>query len=146
MQKYLSTIAAVILMASVAGCGSAKRRDGVAELQRVLTSVHDLNIVVSTGTSRIEFSRRLTDALLKIGDLQQSENRVLSDFPKADQATVSESYQHLGRAIEAYRQSQSFFGDMHKEEVAAGALNPFDGDNTLGERQYEAHPRPPVVG
>lgn len=133
MRNSVRAIATVILISAVTGCGSAKRGDGTAELQRVLTSVHDLNIVVTTGTNQIDFSRRLTDALLKIGDMQQSESKVMGDFPKSDQAIVSEIYQHFGQAVEAYKQSQGFFGDMHKER-----LDPFDGDDLFGERKYEA--------
>jgi hypothetical protein len=126
-----STLVLVSIML-LCGCGSQKRKEGIAELQKLQSAVHDLEIVVSAGTSQIEFSRRLTDSLLKIGDLPQSQNQILDNFSRNEQPTVVEFYDHLSQAVEAYKDSKEFFGDTHKEQ-----LDPFDGDNIFDEKKSE---------
>jgi hypothetical protein len=116
-----------------AGCGSEKHQLGVAELQRVQASIHEMDIVVAAGTSQIEFSRRLTDSLLKVGDLQQDRDKTLNSFSKSEQSTVMDIYQHLSQALEAYKESKDFFGDTHKED-----LDPLQGHNLFQEPAYEA--------
>jgi len=116
----------------LAGCGSKKHHESVAELQRVQSAVHEMDIVVAAGTNQMEFSRRLTDTLLKIGDLQQGRDQTLSSFSKSEQSTVAEVYQHLSQALEAYKDSKDFFGDTHKED-----LDPLEGRNLFEEPVYE---------
>jgi hypothetical protein len=117
-------------------CGSQKRRDGpadLAELQRVQSAVHEMSIVVTVGANQAEFSRRLTDVLLKIGDIQQSEQQVSAKFPSNERQTVEQTYRHFIHALDAYSQSKDFFGDVHKEQ-----LDPFDGDYLFGQKRYDA--------
>ena len=126
----LKILPAILLLA---GCGSKKHEESVAELQRVQSAVHEMDIVVTAGTNRMEFSRRLTDSLLKIGDLQRGRDKAVSSFSKDEQSTVAEVYQHLSQALEAYKDSKSFFGDTHKED-----LDPLEGDNLFEEPIHEA--------
>ncbi len=61
-------LTALITVIIVAGCGSAKRREGIEELERVQDAVHGLRILVSAGVTKTEYSQRLEDVLLKVGD------------------------------------------------------------------------------
>jgi hypothetical protein len=92
-----------------------------------------MSVVVTVGANQTEFSRRLTDVLLKIGDIQQSEQQFTAKFPKNERQTVEDTYRHLLRALDAYNQSKDFFGDVHKEQ-----LDPFDGDYMFGQKRYDA--------
>ena len=108
LQKALVVVAIVTFLS---GCGSQKRKEGMAELQRLQSAVQDMNIVVSAGVTESEFSQRLGDALLKFGDVDQSYSQSISKFPKDEQATASEAFAHLAKSMEAYRMSKSFFGE-----------------------------------
>jgi hypothetical protein len=123
----------VPLILCLDGCGAQKRKEGVAEIQKVQAAVHEMSVVVGVGANQAEFTRRLTDVLLKIGDLQESGKLAASKFPKVDQQAVSEVYQHLSLALASYNESKDFFGDRHKEE-----LDPWDGDFTFGQKKYDA--------
>jgi len=46
--------------------------------------------MVGVGANQAEFTRRLTDVLLKIGDLQESGKLASSKFPKGDQQAVAD--------------------------------------------------------
>jgi hypothetical protein len=123
----------VPLILCLVGCGAQKRREGAAEIQRVQAAVHEMSVVVGVGANQAEFTRRLTDVLLKIGDLQESGKLASSRFPKGDQQPVAEAYQHLSLALASYNESKDFFGDRHKEQ-----LDPWDGDFTFGQTRYDA--------
>lgn len=120
-------------MAALSGCGFNRRQQGVAELRRVGSAVGDMRIVVSAGVNQQEFSRRLTDSSIKIGDLQQSMNRAFALFPEKDKPTVAEAYQHMAKAMDAYTKSKEFFGDTHTED-----LDPFRDHNMFGGSRYES--------
>jgi len=126
-------IGAIALTFCLTACGSQKRKERLAELQRVQSAVHEMSVVVTVGANQAEFSRRLTDVLLKIGDIQQSELQVTTRFPKNERQNVEDTYRHLVRALDAYDQSKDFFGDVHKEQ-----LDPFDGDYMFGRKRYDA--------
>lgn len=129
--KGLFYVAPLILC--LGGCGVQKRKEGVVEIQRVHAAAHEMSVVVGVGVNQAEFTRRLTDVLLKIGDLQESGKLAASKFPKGDQQAVSEAYQHLSLALASYNESKDFFGDQHKEQ-----LDPWDGDFTFGQAKYDA--------
>jgi len=108
--------AALTCMVTLSGCGSRKHNEGIAELRRVESAIREMRIVVSAGTNQQEFSRRLTDSLIKIGDLQQSLIRTTGMFPEKDKPTVAEAYQHLAKATDAYTKSKDFLGGELTEE------------------------------
>jgi hypothetical protein len=104
---------AAFLIATLAltACGVSKKREAsIADMKRVEAAFGDLQIALSAGVSKEEFSRRLTDALVKIGDLAESMKVAETGFPKnADK--VEQAYDHFKRAAEAYKLSKEFFGD-----------------------------------
>ncbi len=98
------------------GCGCG-RRDGLAELRRIDSALRDIEIVESAGVTKEQFSNRLADALLKIGDLEQSSVRTVPKFSKSDQQRVTEVYQHFLTATEAYKTAKDYFGEKYEFEV-----------------------------
>jgi hypothetical protein len=93
------------------GCGgSQKRKEGIAELERVESSIHDLNILVAAGLNKQEYSQRFEDVLLKVGDLDSSAKVTLPKFPKKDQGIVRDAYVHLAQSLEAYQKARDYFG------------------------------------
>jgi hypothetical protein len=128
--ELFGTIALVILLA---GCGTAKRKEGIAELQRIHTAANEIKIVVTAGVNQQEFSRRLTDTLLKIGDLQQIQSQMLTKFPENDRERVSEAFRHLDQALQAYKRAKEFFGDDHEDGPDRYAEH-----NTFGQREYDS--------
>jgi hypothetical protein len=70
----------------------------------------DLQIALDAGVSKEEFSRRLNDTLVKIGDLAESRKLAEAGFPK-DIDRVGQAYGHFERAAKAYKLSKQFFGD-----------------------------------
>jgi len=121
-----------LIILCLGGCGAQKRKDGLAEIQKVQSAVHEMSVVVSVGASEAEFTRRLTDVLLKIGDLQESSKFAANKFPKADQQAIAAVYQHLRLSLASYNESKDLFGDRHKEQ-----LDPWDGDFTFGRNKYD---------
>jgi hypothetical protein len=132
VSKQKRAIYFLSLAVTLMGCGSQKRQEGLTELQRIQSAMHDIDIVVAAGTNEVEFSRRLTDSLVKIGDLQQSEKKALNGFAKSEQPAVAQVYRHLLQASEAYKQSKDFFGDTHQQD-----LDPFDRGNTFVQERYD---------
>jgi hypothetical protein len=137
-----SVICLFALTLSLISCGTQKRNDGLAELQRVQSTVHEMSVVVTVGANQPEFSRRLTDVLLKTGDIQQSEQQCAAKFPKNERQAVEDAYRHLVCALDVHNQSKDFFGDVHKEQLDA-----FDGDYMFGQNPrwprrslLDAHP------
>jgi hypothetical protein len=135
----ISLRSAIVFQATIAllafmGCkGGEERRQAVGEMRSIQTAIHGLDILASAGINQIEYSQRLGDVLLKVGDLEPKASAALMAFRREDQATVAEIYRHLGLALEAYKQAKDFFGDNH-----VGQLDPFGGDNLFGEQRYEA--------
>lgn len=86
------------------------RQQGLAELRKIRDAIDGLRIVVEGGVSLDEFSRRFTDSLLKIGDLEMSKQQTLAKFPEGDRSSVAEIYGHFQNAIDAYKESKRFFG------------------------------------
>jgi hypothetical protein len=88
-----------------------------------------LQIALNAGVSREEFSQRTNDALVKVGDLQQSELLAADGFP-AEKDKIASVYVQFGGAAEIYALSKQFFG-----------LNPAqlgDGDeDMLNVPEYE---------
>lgn len=125
---------ALFLMLGLVGCSSSKnavRVEGMGELQRMSSAVQDMHIVVSAGVTKDEYSKRLTDALLKFGDRDGGCNQAIAKFPDGDQqSTAAEVCQHLSRAMEAYTYAKDYIGPKP---------DPIDSDYllyTLTEKEY----------
>jgi hypothetical protein len=86
------------------------RQQGISELRRIHDSMDELRVIAEGGISGEEFSRRFTDSLLKVGDLETSKQRTLTRFPGANRASIAEVYVHFQNAIDAYKESKRFFG------------------------------------
>src|SRR5712692_9013824 len=97
-----------LIAVTLAGCGSSQKAASVAEMKRVQAAFGDLQIALDAGVSKQEFSQRLNDTLIKIGNLQNSEKLAENGLPKDKVAQV---YIHFHRAAEAYKMSKEFFGD-----------------------------------
>src|SRR5579872_3356900 len=78
-----------------------KRQASIAEMQGVQAAFGDLQIAIDAGVLREEFSQRLNDALVKIGDLKRSEDLAGSGFPTAEDK-VAEIYGHFNNAAKVY--------------------------------------------
>jgi hypothetical protein len=105
-----NVIPVVILL--LVSCGSSQQsKQGMDELTKIQTTVHGLHLLVSAGVTKQEYSQRFEDALLKLGDLDQSAKETIPKFPKRKQETVRTIYVHLSQSIEAYKKARSFFGD-----------------------------------
>ena len=95
----------------LAGCGaSQKRKEAIAELNRIQVSTHGLDILVTAGLTKQEYSQRFGDVLLKVGDLDSSAKTTLPKLRKNDQATVKDVYADLFQSLEAYREAKDYFG------------------------------------
>ncbi len=105
----------LLLVIGFVGCTSSKaRREGLAQLQEMYSAVQDLNIVVSAGVTKDEYSRRLTDALLKFGDRNQVCKQTVAKFPKEEQqSTASDVCQHLNNAMDAYTDAKEYMALQH---------------------------------
>ena len=97
-----------LIAVTLAGCGSSQKAASVAEMKRVQAAFGDLQIALDAGVSKQEFSQRLNDTLIKIGNLQNSEKLAENGLPKDKVAQV---YSHFYRAAEAYKVSKEFFGN-----------------------------------
>jgi hypothetical protein len=104
----------LVLTSWCVGCSSSKRAaksQAIAELQRKYSAVADMNIVVSAGVTKLEYSGRLTDALLKFGSDDGICSSAVAQLPaKEEQETAAEVCQHLGKAMEAYTDAKEYFG------------------------------------
>jgi hypothetical protein len=108
-KKLLLAFAAILL---VAGCGSSRQRlEGILQLEKLQTDVHGLQILVSAGVTKQEYSQRFEDTLLKLGDLGQREALALPKFPQKEQPTVKAIYEHLSKSIAAYKTARNYFGE-----------------------------------
>lgn len=105
------------------------------------SAVQDMNIVVSAGVTKDEYSRRLTDALLKFGDRDGRCNQAVDKFSEGEQRlTAAGACQHLSRAMDAYTYAKDYIGptpDPDDPEILT---------DTLKEKEYsEAKERFPSL-
>jgi hypothetical protein len=115
-----------------AGCGGAlRRKEGTEDLTRIQDAVQGLHILVSAGLTKAEYSQRLEDMLLKVGDLNGSQNQTVPKFPQKDQGTVREIYTHLSKSIDAYKTARDYFGDKSNGPGCE------DGCMTISQHDYE---------
>lgn len=124
----------LFLVIGLVGCSFSKnatRVEGMAELQRMSSAVQDLHIVVSAGVTKDEYSKRLTDALLKFGDRDGGCRLAVAKFPDGgQQSTATEVCQHLSMAMDAYTLAKDYIGPKP---------DPIDPDYllyTLTEKEY----------
>lgn len=103
----LSVISLIVI-----GCGGSERRkEGLDQLKKLQAATHGLHILVSAGITKQEYSQRLEDALLAVGDLDQATKEIVPKFPKKEQETVSEILKHIGKSIDAHKDAREYFGD-----------------------------------
>src|SRR5580704_14070655 len=69
----------------------AARVEGLAQLKRMDSAVQDMNVVVSVGATKDQYSQRLTDALLKFGEQEKDCKQVTAKFRAEDQQASAES-------------------------------------------------------
>lgn len=116
MSRVARTGVTLILVLSICyvGCNSSKRAAksrATEELQQKYSAVTDMNIVVSAGVTKLEYSGRLTDALLKFGNDDGDCSSAVAQLPaKEEQATAADVCQDLGKAMEAYTDAKDYFG------------------------------------
>ncbi len=116
MRRAVSIVfeATLVLVIGFVGCTSSKkiaRTEGMEELQRMRSAVQDVNIVVSAGVTRDEYSKRLTDALLKFGDREGGCKQAIAKFPEGEQqSTAGQVCQHLSKAMDAYTYAKGYIG------------------------------------
>jgi hypothetical protein len=108
---------ALFLVIGFVGCTSSKKIakiEGMAQLQQMRSAVQDMNIVVSAGVTKDEYSRRLTDALLKFGDARETCKQAIAKFPTGEQqSAATEACQHLSRVMDAYTYAKDYIGPTH---------------------------------
>ena len=122
------TLAVVLLC----GCGASKKREaGIQSLQKMQASVHGLGILVSAGVTKQEYSQRLEDVLLKVGDINETEKQTIADFPPKEQPTVEAAYAHISQSLEAYEKARDYFGDDFTSFECQ------DGCSFFPENQYD---------
>ena len=136
MKKRLRVTSCLLLLLLIAlyGCTSAEKKakaDEIAELQRMSSSASDMGIVVSAGTTKLEYSRRLTDALLKFGDRNSDCRQTMTHFHATEEEPVAlEACQHLNKAMDAYVFAQDYFG------LIPDPTDPAVLSSTLTEDEY----------
>jgi hypothetical protein len=108
-RKVLLILASILL---IAGWGSSRQRlESIQQLEKLQTDVHGLQILVSAGVTKQEYSQRFEDTLLKLGDLGQSEALALPKFPRNEQPTVKAIYEDLSQSMAAYKTARDYFGE-----------------------------------
>lgn len=121
-----------LLLIGSCGASERKKKEGVAELKKKEATLSGLGILVSAGISQQEYSTRIGDALLAIGDLNQSMEETLPKFGVPEQNTTRAVYAHLSNSLAAYNSAKDFFGDTHKTD-----LDPFEGGGLFSEETYK---------
>ncbi len=109
----LAVILSLAGIFSLSDCG--RRKEGVAELTKIQTAVHALNMLVAAGVTKQEYSQRFGDLLLKIGDLDQGLKQTVPHFPRAEQDTVKAVYAHLSQSVEAHKVAREYFGPKYND-------------------------------
>jgi hypothetical protein len=108
------------------GCGGAqKRKEGIAELERIQTSIQGLQILITAGVTKSEYSQRLGDVLLKVGDLDSSMKVTIPKFRKKDQPVVTEAYAHLSQSLQAFIKARDFYPRICDEYNNIGCSDHF---------------------
>jgi hypothetical protein len=79
-----------------------RRKEGIEELDQLYATVHGLSILVSAGITKGEYSQRVEDTLLKLGDLRESIKKVAPKFGDTDQTAVAGVYIHLSKSVDAF--------------------------------------------
>lgn len=114
MTNLMKCAVALIALAAVSAWPACSRRanpEALAELRKMSSAVQDMNIVVSAGVTGAEYSQRLTDALIKFGNLGETCKRVVPKFTTLDQQTAAtEICRHLGKAMGAYTYAKGYTG------------------------------------
>ena len=87
----------VIVAFFLAGC--SRTDPTLPELSRMQKEIHGLTMLAETGMTEQEYSQRLGDMLLRVGDWQNID-------PRSDVNIV----QHIVTAIEAYKEAKNYFG------------------------------------
>jgi hypothetical protein len=122
------------LVTGLVGCTSSKkaaRAEGMVELQRISVAVQDMNIIVSAGVTKEEYSKRLTDVLLKIGGQDGGCQQAIAKLPQGQQqSTAAEVCQHVSKAMDAYTYAKRYMGP------APDPFDPGDVIYTLTQEEY----------
>jgi hypothetical protein len=126
----------LFLVFGLMSCTSSKkmaRAKAVTELQQMQSAVQDMNIVVSAGVTKDEYSKRLTDALLKFGDRGGGCKQIVAKFPEEEQqSAASDVCQSLDNAMDAYTDAKEYMGLEHDHDF------PDVVSDELTEKEYEA--------
>ena len=122
-------------------CSRKPNPEAVSQLQEMSSAVQDMSIVVSAGVTKEQYSQRLTDALLKIGNSNDRCKHAIAKFAKPDQQVLAADVcQRVVEAMDAYTDAKEYFGP---------AYDPIDPDfpvYTLKEEDYaEARKRFPTL-
>lgn len=114
MTNLMKRTVALLVLVTISAWSACLRRanpEALAELQKMSSAVQAMNVVVSVGASEEEYSRRLTDALIKFGNLDETCKRVVPKFATLDQqSTSAEICQHLSKAMSAYVSAKQYMG------------------------------------
>ena len=128
-RKVLLPLASILF---IAGCGSSRQRlESIQQLEKLHIEVHGLQILVSAGVTKQEYSQRFEDSLLKVGDLGQSEALTLPKFPQKEQPTVKAIYEHLSQSMAAYKAARDYFGEKFDNHFCE------EGCSFFPEDEYE---------
>lgn len=131
--RIANILASVFLAFLLLGCsGSQKRKEGVAELERIQASIHGLHILVAAGLTKQEYSQRLGDVLLKVGDLESSSKMTVPKFREKDHIIVTDVYAHLSQALLAYTKARDYYPRICDEDNDIGCAHWFP------QTEYEA--------
>jgi hypothetical protein len=100
-------VSGLLVIALVTGCSSSADKnantEAVTALQRMSSAVQDVEIVVSAGVTKEEYSKRLADALLKFGNPEDSCKLAVAKFSNLDQkALAAQACQHLSKSMAAF--------------------------------------------
>jgi hypothetical protein len=124
----------LILVVAFFGLASSKKKassEGMAELQRMSSAVQDIDLAVSASVGKEEYSRRLGDALVKMGNPEGCAKQAIAEIPKpAQKALATEACNHLSRAMDAYIYAKQYFGPRYDP------IMPDSPDYTLSEQEF----------
>ena len=109
----------LMLIATVSVCTSSKKKEeGVVALRNSYAPVQDMGIVVSGGINLFQYSQRLTDALLKFKNSEDSCKQAAAKFEdKSQQALAAEVCRHLDMAMGAYVLAKEYFGSKYDDPI-----------------------------
>ncbi len=127
-------VAFLFLVATLLFACGGQRREGLEELRRIQTALEEVQTAVSIGVTEEGFSKRLTDALLKAGNLGDSIEGTIGKFPRREREAVEQVYIHWSRAVDAYRASRDYFGRKQVSVDVWKNTLPVEEFNELRER------------